>query len=98
MAITLWAEFPALRASASGSPTDMAGMPSEVCRALAVESPIRIPVKLPGPAETAMITKAVELAISLPAEWAAPKEYLAENVSHTVAKIVLGYHSSKKHF
>ncbi len=48
-------------------------------------------------AETEMIAKAVDLAVSLPATWIAPKEYLAENVSHTVAKIVLGYHSIKKH-
>ena len=48
-------------------------------------------------AETGMIAKAVDLAVSLPATWTAPKEYLAENVSHTVAKIVLGYNSIKKH-
>jgi len=48
-------------------------------------------------AETETLISAVEIATTLPANWSAPKEYLAENVSRTVAKIVLGYHSIKKH-
>jgi UDP-N-acetylglucosamine 2-epimerase (non-hydrolysing) len=48
-------------------------------------------------AETEMLVNAVEMAVSLPADWTAPKEYLAKNVSYTVAKIVLGYNSIKKH-
>jgi UDP-N-acetylglucosamine 2-epimerase (non-hydrolysing) len=48
-------------------------------------------------AEPDMIAGAMDLALSLPATWTAPKEYMAENVSHTVAKIVLGYNSLKKH-
>ena len=49
-------------------------------------------------AETELILKTVELALSQPANWTAPKEYLAENVAQTVSKIVLGYSSIKKHF
>ncbi|MET0753939.1 MAG: UDP-N-acetylglucosamine 2-epimerase (non-hydrolyzing) [Pyrinomonadaceae bacterium] len=48
-------------------------------------------------AETASILRAVELAISQPANWNAPKEYLSENVAQTVGKILLGYSSVKKH-
>ena len=48
-------------------------------------------------AETDSILEAVGLAISQPANWQAPKEYLAENVAQTVSKIVLGYTSRKKH-
>jgi UDP-N-acetylglucosamine 2-epimerase (non-hydrolysing) len=36
------------------------------------------------------IVSAVEAALRLPREWAPPPEYLAANVSRTVAKIVLG--------
>jgi UDP-N-acetylglucosamine 2-epimerase (non-hydrolysing) len=49
-------------------------------------------------AETETILRAVELALAQPANWTAPKEYLSENVSQTVSKIVLGYSSIKKHF
>ena len=49
-------------------------------------------------AETGSILRAVELAISQPANWQAPKEYLSENVAQTVSKIVLGYMSQRKHF
>lgn len=49
-------------------------------------------------AETDSILKAVELAISQPANWKPPEEYMVENVSQTVSKIVLGYSSLKKHF
>ena len=48
-------------------------------------------------AETDSILRSVELAISQPANWTAPKEYLAENVAHTVSKIILGYTSRRKH-
>jgi UDP-N-acetylglucosamine 2-epimerase (non-hydrolysing) len=43
------------------------------------------------------IVKAVELAISQPAVWSPPKEYLVENVSQTISKIVLGYFSRRAH-
>ena len=42
-------------------------------------------------ADPATITAAVELAIAQPAAWTAPAEYLTENVSQTVSKLVLGY-------
>ena len=48
-------------------------------------------------AETDLILKAVEIAISQPAVWQAPPEYLVENVSQTVCKIVLGYTSWRKY-
>jgi UDP-N-acetylglucosamine 2-epimerase (non-hydrolysing) len=48
-------------------------------------------------AESEMILKATEIAISQPAHWKAPKEYLVGNVAQTVSKIVLGYASSRKH-
>jgi UDP-N-acetylglucosamine 2-epimerase (non-hydrolysing) len=48
-------------------------------------------------AETDSILSAVEFAIAQPANWDAPKEYLSENVSQTVGKILLGYLSVKKH-
>lgn len=48
-------------------------------------------------AETENILRAVELAISQPASWIAPAEYLKTNVSQTVAKIVLGYNSQRRH-
>ena len=48
-------------------------------------------------AETASIQQAVEMAISQPVNWKAPREYLSENVAQTVSKIVLGYTSIKKH-
>jgi UDP-N-acetylglucosamine 2-epimerase (non-hydrolysing) len=44
-----------------------------------------------------LIVKAVEIAISQPATWRPPAEYLVENVAQTVSKIVLGYTSFKKH-
>ncbi len=43
------------------------------------------------------ILRAVELAIAQPANWTAPPEYLVENVSQTVSKIVLGYVSQRRH-
>jgi UDP-N-acetylglucosamine 2-epimerase (non-hydrolysing) len=48
-------------------------------------------------AETASIVSAVEIAIAQPAAWTAPREYLAENVSQTVSKILLGYTSFRRH-
>lgn len=48
-------------------------------------------------AETDSLMMAVEMAATLPPTWIPPEEYMAENVSHTVARIVLGYGSVKKH-
>ncbi len=48
-------------------------------------------------AETENILRSVELAISQPADWTPPTEYLKENVAQTVSRIVLGYTSVKKH-
>lgn len=48
-------------------------------------------------AKTDSIIRAVDTALSQPANWNAPNEYLRENVAQTVAKIVLGYSSVKKH-
>ena len=47
--------------------------------------------------EPASIIRAVELAIAQPASWIAPKEYLTENVSQIVSKILLGYTSLRTH-
>ena len=44
------------------------------------------------------ILRAVDIALTLPQTWTAPDEYMAENVSGTVVKIVLGYTSLRKHF
>ncbi|MBC7898454.1 MAG: UDP-N-acetylglucosamine 2-epimerase (non-hydrolyzing) [Saprospiraceae bacterium] len=44
------------------------------------------------------IVRGVELAISQPADWSPPPEYLASNVSRTVSKIVLGYTNLRSHF
>ena len=48
-------------------------------------------------ADSDSIVRAVEMAVSQPSNWTAPKEYLAANVSHVVSKIVLGYNSIRKH-
>ncbi len=48
-------------------------------------------------AESDSILRAVNLAVSGDTDWKAPEEYLAKNVSRTVAKIVLGYTSLRKH-
>jgi UDP-N-acetylglucosamine 2-epimerase (non-hydrolysing) len=48
-------------------------------------------------AETDAILRATQIAISQPANWIAPKDYLVENVAQTVSKIVLGYTSLRKH-
>jgi UDP-N-acetylglucosamine 2-epimerase (non-hydrolysing) len=49
-------------------------------------------------ADSDSIVRSVEMAISQPVNWTAPREYLAGNVSHTVCKIVLGYNSIRKHY
>jgi UDP-N-acetylglucosamine 2-epimerase (non-hydrolysing) len=43
------------------------------------------------------ILESVALAIAQPAAWAPPREYLSENVSQTVTKILLGYSSIRRH-
>lgn len=48
-------------------------------------------------AETDAILRAVEVAIAQPAAWKPPREYMAENVSQTVSKIILGYTSFRRH-
>jgi UDP-N-acetylglucosamine 2-epimerase (non-hydrolysing) len=48
-------------------------------------------------AETDSILRAVELAISQPANWKPPREYLVENVAQTVSRLILGFTSIKKH-
>ena len=48
-------------------------------------------------AETDSILRAVEVAIAQPAAWTPPREYMAENVSQTVSKIMLGYTSFRRH-
>ncbi|HKP71097.1 MAG TPA: UDP-N-acetylglucosamine 2-epimerase (non-hydrolyzing) [Pyrinomonadaceae bacterium] len=48
-------------------------------------------------AEPDNIFRAVELAISQPADWTPPREYMAQNVAQTVSKIILGYTNLRKH-
>ena len=48
-------------------------------------------------ADPAAIVRAVELAIAQPASWIAPREYMTENVSQVVSKILLGYSSLRQH-
>jgi len=48
-------------------------------------------------AEPDSIMNATALALSSPADWSPPPEYLVENVSQTVGKILLGYSSVRKH-
>jgi UDP-N-acetylglucosamine 2-epimerase (non-hydrolysing) len=43
------------------------------------------------------ILRSLEIAISQPANWKAPNEYLVDNVAQIVSKIVLGYTSMRKH-
>jgi UDP-N-acetylglucosamine 2-epimerase (non-hydrolysing) len=45
-----------------------------------------------------MIVGAIDLALSRIGSWNPPSEYLATNVSATVANIVLGYSSIRRHF
>ncbi len=44
------------------------------------------------------IERATSLALSLPAAWEPPKEYMATHVSQTVSKIVLGHSSVRRHY
>lgn len=48
-------------------------------------------------AETSSIVRCVELAAAETQMWDPPEEYLARNVAETVAKIVLGHTSIRKH-
>jgi hypothetical protein len=48
-------------------------------------------------ADSEKILKAVEIAVSQPANWTPPREYTAESVSQTVLKILLGYNSLRRH-
>jgi len=48
-------------------------------------------------ADPASISRAVEIAMAQPANWIAPREYLTENVSQVVSKILLGYTSLRRH-
>lgn len=48
-------------------------------------------------AEIDSILRAVEMSISQPVNWTAPREYAAQNVAQTVSRIVLGYTSVRKH-
>lgn len=48
-------------------------------------------------ADADAILRAVEIAVSHPAEWTPPAEYLSANVARTVLKIVLGHHSLRRH-
>lgn len=47
--------------------------------------------------EADAILQATEIAIAQPASWTPPREYLTENVSQTVSKILLGYNSRRRH-
>jgi UDP-N-acetylglucosamine 2-epimerase (non-hydrolysing) len=48
-------------------------------------------------ADQETILKAVEIAIAQPAAWTPPKEYMAENVSQVVSKILLSRVSIRRH-
>jgi len=48
-------------------------------------------------ADRETIVDTTKLAISQPASWKAPREYLVDNVSQTVSKIVLGYTNLRRH-
>ncbi len=43
------------------------------------------------------IIRGVEIALSQPANWSPPKDYMETNVSRTVSKIVLGYTNLRRH-
>lgn len=47
--------------------------------------------------ETDSIVRTLGIAVNEGSDWVAPREYLFKNVSRTVAKIVLGYHSLRQH-
>jgi UDP-N-acetylglucosamine 2-epimerase (non-hydrolysing) len=42
-------------------------------------------------AEAETVVRCVHTVLALKGQWAAPREYLVENVSHTVIEIILGY-------
>jgi len=44
------------------------------------------------------ILRAVEVALNMGTDWTPPSEYTVQNVSRTVAKIVLGHKSVRRHF
>ena len=48
-------------------------------------------------AEPETIVQTVKLALSQPASWKPPREYLVDNVAQTVSKIILGYTNLRKH-
>jgi UDP-N-acetylglucosamine 2-epimerase (non-hydrolysing) len=47
-------------------------------------------------ADPRLMLESVKLVLSSPCEWRPPEEYLEKHVSHTVAKIVLGYTTLRK--
>jgi UDP-N-acetylglucosamine 2-epimerase (non-hydrolysing) len=47
--------------------------------------------------EPADVLRALAVALGTPGDWSAPREYLVPHVSRTVAKIVLGYTSVRRH-
>ena len=48
-------------------------------------------------ADTSSIIRCVEIAAGESTAWTPPKEYLTQNVAETVARIILGYSSLRKH-
>jgi UDP-N-acetylglucosamine 2-epimerase (non-hydrolysing) len=48
-------------------------------------------------ADPETIVRTVTMAVSQPARWTAPSEYLAGNVAQTVGNIILGYTNLRKH-
>jgi UDP-N-acetylglucosamine 2-epimerase (non-hydrolysing) len=50
-----------------------------------------------GGSDADQISRSVELAVSQPANWFAPREYTATNVAQTVSRIVLGHLSIRRH-
>ncbi len=48
-------------------------------------------------ADPGAILAGAQIALSQPADWTAPREYLAENVSQVVTKIILGHASIRRH-
>jgi UDP-N-acetylglucosamine 2-epimerase (non-hydrolysing) len=48
-------------------------------------------------ADTSSIIRCVEIAAGESTTWTPPKEYLTQNVAETVARIILGYSSLRKH-
>ena len=43
------------------------------------------------------VARAMKLVLAQPADWQAPREYLAEGVARTVVKLVLGRLSQRRH-